>query len=62
MTPLKAATFRLETELLEGLQEVRQRDGVAITEQVRRAITAWLKVKGVTVKAERKRAVTRKRP
>ena len=45
----------------EGLQEVRQRDGVAITEQVRRAITAWLKLKGVTVKTERKRAVTRER-
>jgi len=62
VTPLKPATFRLETELLEGLQHVKERDGLPVTEQVRRAIQAWLKLKGVTVKSERKRAVTRKRP
>jgi hypothetical protein len=62
LTPLKPATFRLETELLEGLQKVKERDGVAITEQVRRAVIAWLERKGVKVKPERKRADTRKRP
>ena len=62
MTPLKPATFRLEAELLEGLQHLKERDGLPVTEQVRRAIQAWLKAKGVTVKSERKRAVTRKRP
>jgi len=52
----------LESELLEGLQQVRERDGIPVSEQVRRAIQAWLKEKGVAVRAERKRAVTRKRP
>ena len=60
MTPLRPTNFRLESELLEGLQQVRERDGIPVSEQVRRAIQAWLKEKGVTVKSERKRAATRK--
>jgi hypothetical protein len=61
VTPLRPTNFRLELELLEGLRQVRERDGIPVSEQVRRAIHAWLKEKGVTVKAERKRATTRKR-
>ncbi len=60
MTPRKVATFRLDDELLEGLQEVWQRDGVQPSEQVRRAVRKWLEDRGV-IKAERKRAATRKR-
>lgn len=60
VTPLKPATFRLEEELLEGLEQVKERDGVSITEQVRRAVIAWLAAKGVKVKAQGKRAGTRK--
>ncbi len=60
--PLRPANFRLESELLEGLQQVRDRDGIPVSEQVRRAIRAWLSEKGAAVKAERKRAATRKRP
>ncbi len=62
MTPLKPATFRLESELLEALQEVKERDGLPVTEQVRRAVIAWLETRGVKIKTERKRAATRKRP
>jgi hypothetical protein len=62
LTPLKPTTFRLESELLDGLQQVKERDGVAITEQVRRAVMAWLDSKGVKVKAGRKRGQTRKQP
>lgn len=62
MTPLKPATFRLESELLDALQEVKERDGLPVTEQVRRAVIAWLDARGVKVKSERKRASTRKRP
>lgn len=59
----KLTNFRIDEELLAGLQQVRERDGVAVSEQVRRAIVAWLQSKHVTVKkkAERPRAVTRKR-
>ena len=62
MTPLKQTNFRLEEELLAALQEIRDRDGIPVSEQVRRAIRDWIDSKGVKVRAERKRAVTRKRP
>jgi hypothetical protein len=57
----RIATFRLDDELLKGLRAVHDRDGIPPSEQARRAIRMWLEAKGV-VKAERKRAVTRKRP
>ena len=65
MTPSakKQTAFRIEPEILEGLQTLKERDGVALSEQVRRALRAWLEEKGISVtKAERKRAATRKRP
>ncbi len=58
---LKAATFRLEPEILEGLEAVRVRDGVSITEQVRRALRTWLELKGVPEKAAPRRAATRRK-
>lgn len=61
MTPLRPTNFRLESEILQGLQKVKDRDGVSVSEQVRRALVAWLTAKGVDVKPERKRASTRKR-
>jgi predicted DNA-binding protein len=64
MTPSvrKQTAFRIEPEILNGLQVVKERDGVPLAEQVRRALRAWLEEKGVSVtKAERKRAVTRRR-
>jgi hypothetical protein len=61
MTSLVATTFRLEEDLVEGLREIKERDGIPVSEQVRRALRAWLKERGVQ-KTERKRAVTRKRP
>ncbi len=63
MTPTRKATgYRLDDELIEGLQVVYERDGILPSEQVRRAVRAWLEAKGVlTPKAERKRAATRKR-
>ncbi len=58
-TARKVTTFRIDEDLLDGLQLVWERDGVAVAEQVRRAIRMWLEAKGV--KAERKRAATRRR-
>ena len=49
MSPLVSTTFRLETELIAALQELKERDGVPATESVRRAIKAWLELKGVEV-------------
>jgi hypothetical protein len=64
MSPdLKATTFRLEPELLEGLHAVKVRDGIPVTEQVRRALYAWLKERGIgEKKTGLRRASTRRKP
>ena len=62
MVQRKHHAFRIDEDLFEGLQTIAERDGVQISEQVRRAIRAWLEAKGITSRrAERKRAVPRKR-
>lgn len=57
----KRYSFWIDAQQAEGLKSVKERDGVLESEQIRRAIDAWLKAKGVT-KSDRKRAVTRQRP
>jgi Ribbon-helix-helix protein, copG family len=62
MTPIRrTVTFRIDDDLIDGLQLVWERDGVPVSEQLRRAVQDWLEKKGVKLKAERKRAATRKR-
>jgi len=61
MTPRKRYSFWIDDEQAEGLKVVKDRDGVLESEQIRRAIDAWLEEKGVK-KTGRKRASTRKRP
>jgi len=61
MTPRKLHAVRIDDDLWNGLQVVWERDGVQVSEQIRRAIRGWLETKGV-MKADRKRASTRKRP
>jgi metal-responsive CopG/Arc/MetJ family transcriptional regulator len=60
MPERRVTTFRIDEDLLQGLQAVWERDGVQPSEQVRRAIRAWLEAKGA-IKPERKRAATHKR-
>jgi hypothetical protein len=65
MTPStkKQTNFRIDPDIMEGLQRIKQRDGIPLSEQVRRALRLWLDEKGVVPEqTERKRAVTRKRP
>ena len=59
--PRRTVTFRIDDELMEGLQQVWERDGVAISEQLRRAVQDWLEKKGVKVKAAHRRAGTRRK-
>jgi len=61
MAPRKKYTFWIDPHQADGLKLVKERDGVLESEQIRRAIDAWLLDKGVAKKAERKRAVTRRR-
>jgi hypothetical protein len=57
----RTLTFRIDDDLFAGLEHVWERDGIAVSEQIRRAIRAWLTEKGVNVKADRKRVPPRKR-
>jgi hypothetical protein len=56
--------FCLEPELLEALHYIKERDGIPVIEQVRRALREWLADRDVTIrlKADRPRASTRERP
>jgi ribbon-helix-helix CopG family protein len=54
--PLKPTTFRLDTEIMDALNEIRGRDGIPVSEQVRRALKQWIDAKGVMLTPHRKRA------
>ena len=61
MTPSsRVVTFRPDDDVLAAMLLLKERDGVPLSEQIRRALRMWLETKGV-MKSERKRAVTRKR-
>ena len=61
MTPRdKVITFRPDNDTFEAMEGLRERDGVPFSEQIRRALRAWLESKGA-MKSARKRAATRKR-
>ena len=60
-SPLAPTTFRLETELLDGLRQVKIRDGIPATEQVRRAVQDWLRARGVTIALNPRNGRTRRR-
>ena len=62
MSPKELTAFRMAPEVMEALRGVRTKEGIPVAVQIDLAVRKWLKAKGVTVKAERKRAVTRKRP
>jgi hypothetical protein len=57
----KLYSFPMDPALAAGLKAVKKRDGISEAEQIRRGIRLWLEAAGVKVKAERPRAVTRKR-
>jgi hypothetical protein len=61
MSLKKLAAYRLDVDLIEGLEEVKRRTGAPVAEQVRRAVRHWLASHGVRAKPERKRADTRRR-
>jgi hypothetical protein len=61
VSPKRRYTFWINESEAEGLRSIKDAEGITESEQIRQAIRDWLKRKGVT-RAERKRAVTRKRP
>jgi hypothetical protein len=62
VAPRKLYNFLIDPALAAGLKELKARTGSAESELVRRAIREYLEKEGVTLKTERKRASTRKRP
>jgi len=59
--PLKLTAFRLETEIMAALAAIRERDGIPVTEQVRRALKLWIAQKGGTIKSDRVQGGKRRR-
>ena len=60
----RRVSFFLDSELEAGLKVLKEEVGIPQAEAIRRAIAEYLEREGVNVgsRAERKRAVTRKRP
>jgi hypothetical protein len=50
VTSKRTFTFSISDELKAALTFLRERDGIAEAEQIRRGIALWLESKGVTLK------------
>lgn len=48
--PRRLFNFIISDDLAAGLKTVKERDGISESEQVRRAVAAWLESKGVSPK------------
>lgn len=57
----RVVTFRPDDDVYVAMLALKARDGIPVSEQIRRALRAFVVSKGV-MKSERKRAGTRKRP
>src|SRR5262245_24146864 len=42
MTPKKLTTFRIDEAILQGLNEVKEKFGISVAEQVDHALLSWL--------------------
>ena len=51
MTPRRVSAFRIDDEVLDGMRELWERDGVLPAEQVRRALRAYLEERGIKLKS-----------
>jgi metal-responsive CopG/Arc/MetJ family transcriptional regulator len=53
-------TLYLDPDLREAVRRIKERDGISESEQIRRAVRAWVEER-VGLKQPRSRAATRKR-
>ena len=53
--------FWIEPETRKSLESIKDRDGIPVAVQIRRAIAAWLAEREATEKAAPRRADTRRR-
>jgi hypothetical protein len=61
VSPKELTAFRMAPEVMAALRAVKAKEGIPVAVQIDFAVREWLKRKGVTIKAARKRASTRKR-
>jgi Arc/MetJ-type ribon-helix-helix transcriptional regulator len=54
-------SLELPFELREGLRKVKERDGVPVSEQIRRAVRMWLDQKGIKTTPSKKLQMAKKR-
>lgn len=62
VAPRERFHFYIDEQQRAGLRAMKERDGISESEQIRRAIDAWLEQQGVTKRADRKRVSARPRP
>lgn len=61
VTPRSRYTFFIDEEQRTALSAIKERDGISESEQIRRAVTAWIKLKGVKAKAAPRRVSARRK-
>ena len=49
-TQVKFVSFRIPEDTYQALDALKVRDGIPLSEQMRRALQLWLEQKGVAVK------------
>jgi hypothetical protein len=54
MTHATQINFRLTPEMRDALNAIKNRDGIPISEQLRRALQLWLDQKRVSAKKEKR--------
>ncbi len=47
MKPKQITAFRLDTDILDAMQKLQDREGISLSEQARRALRPWLEAEGV---------------
>jgi hypothetical protein len=47
MSPKTPATFRIDDDLLAALQQIKEKRGLSVAEQVQRALVVWAKTNGI---------------
>ena len=62
----RVVTFRPDEDIVAGMNALWERDGIALSEQIRRALRGWLQERGVLApalkaRAAHKRVAARKR-
>lgn len=60
MASRKRYSFWIEDEQAAGLKLVKDRDGISESEQIRRALNEWLRMKGAIKAAPRRVSARRK--